>query len=471
MTWPTTASTQKETMNTISKTTVAASLYLVLTTGCVAETDDSVEELSTFGSAEGELKNGTVFPSVPLSSLAIGGVNGCTATLITEFAALTALDCVTDGEDATFIAGNGRGTITGEAIHHPLGNGGSGEYNVALIRFPNSIYETPGLNAAGIEPIPVVNGWYGPSNVAYGYGARGSNCQTPADGKLSSRSVSPNVPDIDSFLELTSSSPNEASGCPGDIGGPMLSYQGHTSQGIPIEWRVAAIMVQNNAVFTSTLLHPLLSSSEWIRKNSARPDIDDNPKLSSNCVIFDGTSPTAIGLRSHATTSANLGFWNNRVSAVWVENGYKLEMYDNVNYADHMGDLHGYAGESCNEDGCWHDLTGTSNDDDISSLRCVSILPTSSSDNCIVYDQPGNNSYGFSDHRNLPSTWYSLWNNQANYLWIKKGHTASNYRGYGFTGEVFTYTGNYGAHCNSYGCMHDLTRTRRAGTITSVRCN
>lgn len=53
---------------------------------------------------------------------AIGRIHGCTATLISEYAVLTAAHCVTNGSSVRFTLPNGRGSVTGVAQHHPLFN-------------------------------------------------------------------------------------------------------------------------------------------------------------------------------------------------------------------------------------------------------------------------------------------------------------------------------------------------------------
>lgn len=442
--------------------TLILSTSLLMTSACIVgdDSDTLSEQDDAIATIEQEIRRGGAYAAVPVSLQAIGRVNGCTATIINEYTAITSLDCVTDNANETFFAPSNRGTITGKAIHHPLG-GHAYEYNVALIRFPTSIYNTPSLNAVGLEPIAVHGGNASPTNFIAGYGARDNYCATAPDGKLSLNVVYASVTDIDRSIDINSTTTTGVSACPGDLGGPMLTYLTGGSL------QIVGIMAHSYTNHTLTRVHPVKTSYEWIRKHSARPDIDNNSNLSGNCVVFDGTSPISPGLRATFNNgSSDLGFWNNRISSVWVKKGFKLIGYDNINYYDQMGTYGGYDGESCNEQGCFHDLTGTSNDNDISSMKCVSILPTSSSASCILYDQPGNSAYAFSGHQNL-----GTWSDRAHYIWIKNGHNASMYRGYNFTGEVYTYTGNSGTICNSAGCLRDLSETRRSGTISAIRCN
>ncbi len=99
---------------------VVLAVVTTILTGCGAETggEAPLDDAAGAGTTTEAVRGGVVYRQAGAWE-AIGHIGGCTATLISPYAALTAGHCVTDGSRRTFTLPNGRGSITGTVLLHP----------------------------------------------------------------------------------------------------------------------------------------------------------------------------------------------------------------------------------------------------------------------------------------------------------------------------------------------------------------
>ncbi len=454
---------------TMSNQTMLTAVVLMLLAPMMAcgelETQDLMEEES-LESQEQEVRGGFAYTTVPNSFEAIGRMNsstgGCTATLISEYAALTAAHCGPDGGTVTFIAPNGRGSLTGTLVHHPLFEDIKWmSHDYAVVKFPQSIHATSGFNASGLQPIAIgTEPKSPPLNVRIiGYGRSGSGCAVGANGQLRTTTVA-----MDSFLEDWHYKLDDSirGTCPGDSGGPELIYEGG-------QYKIIGVSSWINAGSSQSYHKVSYSIAAWAREQASRPDLPGNTW--GNCVIYNGTSPSSTSYGSYQGNHANLNGWSNYASSVWVKKGYEMIGYNGTNYTTELGRRDGYNGSQCNEHGCFHQLTGAMNNS-ISSLKCSSDLPGNTWGHCVLYDRfPGTYLSVQGHHATLDG---GNWNNRAKQLWVKAGHSARVYSDENYQNNNYwnsqLYSGNSGGQCNSYGCLYDFVGTKHEATIGSMRC-
>lgn len=400
---------------------------------------------------------------------AVGAIPGCTATLVSEYAALTAAHCVSEGANVSFTLPNNRGSITGTAHRHPLfGVIKWFSYDYAVVQFPHSIYDDPAVDMNGLAPLPVYEGALtaGESVLLYGYGGFGNLCNTGGNREI--HYAWANIDSVEEDWHYHVDDHNVGI-CPGDSGGPWMAFIGS-------KWRVVAV----NSWITGGSTHSYGKSSyvanDWIRENTGAPELEGDTW--GHCVGYKDWIGGAW-LSWQGNLSSLNASWNNRISAVWVKKGYAVELYDYSSYGGGQLARHdGFNGDNCNEFGCAYDLTGTAADNDTSSAKCVSDLEGNTWGHCVLYDRFGDGSY-FStqgDHASF-SGQYDWWDNRATHVWVETGHTAELFPGANYSDnepdhqESVTFDGDQGTWCNVYGCLHDLEGTQLENAASSMTCD
>lgn len=433
--------------------------------GCGDAQQEQMDASDEIGSREQLVRGGTAIHSPHGIWEAIGKVNNCTATIVSEFSALTASHCVTNGASATFNDQNGRGSIPGTAYHHPeFENLHWLSHDYAIIRFDASIYDTPTFDATDLQIMPV---WDQPVDVLdtliiVGFGAVGPDCDESANGVLHQGPAYIDEVEEDWHYRTTSTS---VSSCPGDSGGPVLHFEDGKYQLVGVtSWRSGYLSYSR----------PSYMVTDWIHENSGRPDLPGDTY--GYCVMYD----TEVGGAwwSSRNSHSTLGSWNNRASAVWVRKGYKATLYNSTGYSSELDELDGFNGNNCNEYGCYHDLVGTSANNQTSSIRCESALPEDTWGHCIGYPRYGNGAYLSlrGNHSSFTGT-SAAYDNKISHLWVRSGHTATIFPKTNYGGVVsnhwtsLSYSGNSGDWCNSYGCMHDLVGTIGENVASSLQCD
>lgn len=455
-------------------------LYLIVPIQSCADLEVEYDSDSGIGAAEEEIRGGSnwspilgfwenigaiVTPYTPTGGTTFN--KGCTATIVSEYAALTAAHCGDDGATSTFTGFNSRGTITGTFTRYSLYNFFNwAGHDYAVVRFNTSIHNSMTFNGSGLSGFPVHERFvptttdislFGTSNTNQACNAGGGTLNFAWNLTMTSFSE-------DWQYKLTSAT---FGACPGDSGGPDVAY-------VDGEYKVVAVnswIVGNDSHFKPTYM-----ASRWIYENSARADLPGDTW--GHCRLYDtdiGGSAYSIQEHQDKTDLSTIG-WNNRASAIWVKKGYEFKGYDGTNYTTYLGTGEGFAAgfSKCNEYGCYHDLTGTSMDDDITSIRCDSALPQSTWGNCILYDHGPDWSY-LSFQGNHASFSSSGWNNRASQIWVKDGYTAmvypeENYQANGYWGYSAFSGSSSGEFCNAYGCFYDLVDSANESTISSIQC-
>ncbi|MGH9159499.1 MAG: trypsin-like serine protease [Vicinamibacteraceae bacterium] len=399
------------------------------------------------------------------SGEAIGTIGGCTATLITEYAALTAAHCVTNGQRRTFILPNGRGSIDGTAIQHPLfGQLHWFSYDYAIVQFDASIYETGTVNASGLTPMPVSAKTLraGDGAFMYGYGGFGGDCSEPSDGQARYRWIA--ISDVSEDWHYAYRN-SEAGICPGDSGGPLVVDDNG--------WKVAGVNSWTGgdaSHFKSSYM-----AFDWIREHASGPDLPGDTW--GNCVLYTNwTDGAYLSIRGNLPSFDSYPAYDNATSTVWVRKGFKATLYDGAGYSgDRLYAADGFVGSRCNEFGCVYELEGTAADDSASSLTCESVLPQDTWGHCVYYNRFGDGGY-YSTQGNASSFSgeFAYWNNRASQIWVKKGHTAEvfpdpSYGGTNYWRSVI-FNGERGNWCNASGCLHDLVGTVAEKTASSITC-
>ena len=151
-----------------------------------------------------------------------------------------------------------------------------------------------------------------------------------------------------------------------------------------------------------------------------------------------------------------------------MKKGFEAVLYDTALYGTELTRRNGFTGSSCNEYGCFYDLTGSYADNKASSATCRSALPKATTGNCIGYDRFGDGG-SYSTTGNVSSI-SAGFNNKISSLWVKKGYHAGLYANAGYTDLRAFVDGSAGALCNSYGCLHDLSGTLADDRASSVQC-
>lgn len=393
----------------------------------------------------------------------------CTATIISEYTALTAAHCGNHGATSTFTGFNSRGTITGiflRDIRFSTPNWFG--FDFAVIRFSTSIHNSSTFNGTGLTGFPVHERFV-PTTTSmslWGRGYTNSTCTSGAGPLNYALGITMTSFNEDWQYELTSST---YGGCKGDSGGPDVAVVGGQNRIVAVNSWITG----NNSYFK-----PVYMASRWIYERSTSSDISGD--LNVHCRIYD----TGFGGASHSLydyqDQPNLALlgtgWNNRISAIWVKKGFEFTGYDGTNYTTYLGTGEGFAAGfgKCTKFGCYHDLMGTSMDNKFSSLKCDSALPGATWGDCILYDHGPDWSY-LSLKGNHSSLASNNWDNRASQIWVKHGHSAVVYPAEGY--QATTYWGSStlsgsgsGDLCNAFGCLHDLVETLNESTISSIQC-
>lgn len=411
---------------------------------------------------------GTVWdPSGPLE--AIGSIGGCTATLISEFAALSAAHCRSNGATVTFTLPNSRGSIKGTMVHHPLYEVLKwASYDYAVIKFSHSIFKDKNVNAAGLAPLPISQETLrkNDSVLLYGYGKFGQEgCSSDPDGRP--RQASVQLAEIDEDWHYKAKD-HSAGLCEGDSGGPMFIYNRR--------WIVAGVNSWTGSP-PDSFAKSTYVASDWIKQNSGDPSLPGDTW--GHCVLYDiDVDGSYLSFRGNIPSfTGDSSFWDNRTSQVWVKKGFQSTLYDGANYSSQLATFDGFNGHDCNQFGCLHDVTRSTANNRASSVKCESALPGETWGHCVLYDRYGDSGY-LSTQGDIPSfsAEDSFWNNRTSQVWVKRGYTAMLYPSAGYkdngTGhqravKLGGYVGNW---CNSYGCLHDLVGTEAENATSSLRC-
>ena len=406
---------------------------------------------------------------------AVGRIGGCTATLISEYAVLTAAHCIgTPGERRTFTLENGRGSADGTAIVHPRWcedcSRGWFVYDYAIIKLDQSIYENPNVDSVGLTPMPVYRETLSPGDSAffYGFGNYGLDANgTPdcddwdGEGQYAPATLTTFDEDWNYVFESDS-----VSICSGDSGGPLIVYDDG--------YRVAGVTSWNDLANDLSVYKPTYMVADWIAENAGAPDNPGNTW--GYCVYYQDGADGAYLSTQHGGYSTMPSGWSNSISSVRVKKGNKVSLYDGTAYQTHLATFDGFNGSNCNEHGCLHELAGTTLDNRVSSVNCQSQLPASTWGHCVYYDRFGG-SY-VSTQGDLPSFTgnNAQLDNRISQIWVKSGYLArvyprANYQPNGTHWTSASFSGNSStARCNAYGCLHDLTGGFAENTISSVTC-
>jgi V8-like Glu-specific endopeptidase len=224
----------------------AAALVLA-TSACGVEAADSEAEPASIGTTEDALTSGLHLNLYQLNGIysAIGRVHGCSATLVSHEAVLTAAHCVCPtispvGCDtrASFTVDNVRladnpatawvdestlytpttMTFSGDVVVHPLfGEAGNAWNDHAIIQLDQPVYRW----AADVVPMPIAGPDRRPSldswAIIAGYGYTGSVCQTVSSiGRVGNAHIYARDAN---FIKVDAMG---VGGCPGDSGGPIF---------------------------------------------------------------------------------------------------------------------------------------------------------------------------------------------------------------------------------------------------------
>jgi hypothetical protein len=439
---------------------------LVMMVGALMACGGMDEEAPEEATAGQDLRGGTALSIVPSAFTAVARVGSCSGVLVSEYGVLTAASCVTDGATEVVTFGGGRGFTTGTAFHHPE-FASDPDYDLAVVRFDRSVYSMSTVNASGMNPFPLRSLIMPEPTeiVIFGYGARDQGC-------LVSSYLNFAFADLIELVNLGLETEYimysaDVSMCPADVGGPMMML--HEGQ-----WHVAGVLRESSGGLT--YMAPTRYASQWIRRVASYPRLRTASNLSPDCKLYDGWN-LAGSSSSSSTGRASLGSMNDRASSVWVRRGSALRAYSGSSYTGSTWSYGGMNGDSCDEDGCYHDLRGTTADGAISSFTCLS--------------QAHNVDLGWSDcvaYENMAPNWYDRhyfnddipdfadrgyrFDNRLNQLWVRRGHVAFLYRDRDYRGESLTLFGTpgQGGFCDSGGCVHDLVGTRFESTATSARC-
>lgn len=438
---------------------------------CVLEDEPSDAPPLPIGVGEQALEGGMAFTPTgiweSIGRLFIGG-GRCTATLISEYAVLTAAHCLADfglgtGDQATFVLPNGRGSIVGTATLHPQYNIIKwAAYDYAVVQFPQSIFDDPSVDASGLTPIPVSREALdaGDEGYMFGYGNFGADCSMGADGNLrvswqtlDSVSEDWHYHHLDSAVGL----------CGGDSGGPFVAS-------VDGSWQVAAVNSWGNG--DNSYMKPTYMVSDWIMQQAGAPDLPGDTW--GHCVYYKtDVSGQFLSTRENQPSMSAWGF-DQSITLVWVRKGYRATLFDYANYGGWSTSFDGFTGDNCDDSGCLYDLTGTGYDNDASSARCESALPGDTWGHCVYYGPFDSNWMSVQGNFSFSGS-YAAYDNWTSQIWVKRGHTARAYPNLGFQGSPYwssrVYDGYNGDWCNGHGCLHDLVGTVAERTASSIVCD
>jgi len=420
-------------------------------------------------SEAGAVRGGTVVvPNRGSVFESVGKVGGCTATLVSPYAALTAAHCVSNNSIVSFVLPNQRGTLIGNVMHHPqYENLKWLSYDYALIIFSQSVFDTPNIDAKDLKIPRIMRKQLSEGDQVriYGFGRHGVECKL-SDGK--SRVALTTITHVAEDWSYTFGNENKGL-CGGDSGGPLFKWSKNLS-----EWQIAGVNSWGGGNSESFVKSSYVAA-DWIAQNYRAPIF---PQQSNDvCRVYMGSS--IFGKSLDVVGSRNLtAEFDNATTMVWVPKGFSLSLYADVNFGNQVAEMGGYDGKECNQNGCLYDLEGSSVDNTATSAKCEQKLPENTWGDCILYDWYGdNNAPVYFSTKSNPLE-LGDFNNLASQIWVKRNHTAELFpdvkhkNNLGDHQSSLTYEGNnQGLLCNDFGCLHDLTGTSMENTTSSMKCN
>ncbi|MCP4345297.1 MAG: hypothetical protein GY795_07200, partial [Desulfobacterales bacterium] len=204
-------------------------------------------------------------------------------------------------------------------------------------------------------------------------------------------------------------------------------------------------------------------------KDRYRKDRDREQYRRSYCIFYEHADKQGAYFHSNTEKQSSLDIkWNDRISSVWVRNGYALTIYEHAGYGGRKETLHG------RKDGALFNLTDMNFNDMISSYRIEKISYERDK-----YKTPGKkdrykdshwkdwephkgNYCTFYKHANKKGAYFhgktgrhpfvgDNWNDEISSVWVRNGYAVTIYENAGYGGRSETLHGKKG------GALFNLT--------------
>ncbi|OQX25978.1 MAG: hypothetical protein BWK80_12825 [Desulfobacteraceae bacterium IS3] len=174
------------------------------------------------------------------------------------------------------------------------------------------------------------------------------------------------------------------------------------------------------------------------------------------CKFYEHTNAQGSSFSSGAGKSNFVGNrWNDKISSVWVGEGYKVTVYEHTGFGGKSQTLYGRNG------GSLYNLTDIAFNDSISSYSAErdtrgewnSEQPEDSDVNayCKFYEHTDGNGASFSAGIGSRNSLGRKWNDKISSVWVQQGYSVTIYEDNDLEGESYTLSGKQG------GTLYNLT--------------
>ncbi len=202
------------------------------------------------------------------------------------------------------------------------------------------------------------------------------------------------------------------------------------------------------------------------------------------CIFYEHASRGGAYLNGEPGSQSRIGtYWNDKISSVWIENGYKVTIYEHFDFAGKKQTLYGERG------GTLYNLTETNFNDVLSSYRIERISSdgrdryktpekkdrykdTHRKDRdreqkrrsyCIFYEHTDKQGASFYGNTGKQGSLKIKWNDKISSVWVKDGYAVTVYEHAGYGGRRETLYGRKG------GALFNLTDMNFNDMVSSYR--
>ncbi len=164
------------------------------------------------------------------------------------------------------------------------------------------------------------------------------------------------------------------------------------------------------------------------------------------CIFYEHTDGNGAYLRSGVGNSNSIGKrWNDMISSVWIQDGYKVTVYEHTDFKGKSYTLYGERG------GKLYNLTDIGFNDMISSYivdadtgRDSAANVSSSNVCCKFYEHTNAQGSSFSSGAGKSDFVGKRWNDKISSVWVAEGYKVTVYENTGFGGKNQTLYGRNG---------------------------